>query len=185
MLLADYGRRSIFTKNQPCWSQGNKRKKTVAMSIPRHRCRLAIFADYRQFYVWDPEGSGRQAPVDWSVQDVANRAKIMPGVVVICPVRDMTVPVEVGIWDSEPQAIFGAWQHVVEAPLATGGLIEIHECTGGAHACFRVEQGDYTVRALYRGLDKLSEDGLKGEDFYEIQIWKAPCASLRVIRRWE
>ena len=155
------------------------------MSIPRHRCRLAIFADYRQFYVWDPEGSGRQAPVDWSAQDVANRAKIMPGVVVICPVRDMTVPVEVGIWDSEPQAIFGAWQHVVEAPLATGGLIEIHECTGGAHACFRVEQGDYTVRTLYRGLDKLSEDGLKGEDFYEIQIWKAPFASLRVIKRWE
>jgi len=155
------------------------------MNIPRHRCRLAIFADYRQFYVWDPEGSGRQVPVDWSAQDVANRAKIAPGVVVICPVRDMTVPVEVGIWDSEPQVIYGAWQHIVEAPLATSGSIEIHECTGGAHACFRVERGDYTVRALYRGLDKLSEDGLKGKDFYEIQVWKAPCASLRVISRWE
>jgi hypothetical protein len=153
------------------------------MNRPRHRCRLAIFADYHQFYVWDPVG--RQAPVDWSTQDVANRAKIEPGVVVICPVRDMTVPVEVEIWDSEPQVIFDGWQHVVEAPLATSSLIEIHECTGEACACFSVEPGDYTVRALYRGLDKLSEDGLEGKDFYQIQIWKAPCTGLRVIRRWE
>jgi len=155
------------------------------MSISRHRCHLAIFADYRQFYVWDPKTSGRQAPEDWSNRDVENRAKTMPGVVGICPARDMTVSVEVGIWDSEPQVILNAWQHVVEAPLVTGGMIEIHECTGGALACFSVEPGDYTVRALYRGLDKLSEDGLNGEDFYEIQIWKVPCAALRVIRRWD
>jgi hypothetical protein len=155
------------------------------MSTPHQRCRLDIFADYHQFYVWDPDVSDRQAPEHWTSQDVADRAKVAPGTVVVCPVRDVKVPVEVGIWDSEPQVIFGAWQHVVEAPLATSGLIEIHECTGGAHACFTVEQGDYTVRVLYRGLDTLSEDGLNGKDFYEIQIWKALCAGLRVIRRWE
>jgi len=93
--------------------------------------------------------------------------------------------VEVGIWNSEPQVIFNAWQHVVEAPLKTTAAIEVHECIGEAKACFTVEAGDYTVRALYRGLDKLSEDGLEGEDFYEIQIWKALCPGLRVIRRWE
>ena len=155
------------------------------MSMPRHRCRLAIFADYHQFYVWDPQKFGQKAPEDWSNQDVVNRAKTAAGVVVICPVRNMTVPVEVGIWDSEPQVIFDAWQHVIVAPLATGGLIEIHECTGGSHACFSVEPGDYTIRALYRGLDTLSEDGLEGKDFYEIQIWRSPCANLQVIRQWD
>jgi hypothetical protein len=155
------------------------------MKIPRYRCRLKVFADYHQFYIWDPQKSNRHAPEDWSDQDVANRAKIADGIVVICPVRNMTVPVEIGIWDSEPQVIFSAWQHVVEAPLATNGLIEIHECTGEAHAHFRVEAGDYTVRALYRGLDTLSEDGLEGKDFYEIQIWKSHCLNLKVIREWK
>jgi hypothetical protein len=153
------------------------------VSVPRHRCRLAIFADYHQFYVWDPKAS--HAPEDWTDQAVANRVNVAPGVVVICPMRDMEVPVEVGIWDSEPQVIFDAWQHVVEAPLVTSGRIEIHECTGGPQACFSVEPGDYTVRGLYRGLDTVSADGLEGKDFYEVQIWKSPCAGLRVIRRWD
>lgn len=146
---------------------------------------MAIFADYHQFYVWDPVTSGQVAPEDWSDQDVVNRVKVAPGVVVVCPVRQTTVPVEVGIWDSEPQVIFNAWQHVVEAPLITTGKIEIHECTGGSHACFTVEPGDYTVRALFRGLDTFSEDGLDGKDFYEIQIWKARCAQFKIIRKWD
>ncbi|HEV2691624.1 MAG TPA: hypothetical protein VG347_01880 [Verrucomicrobiae bacterium] len=154
------------------------------MSNPCHRCRLTIFADYHQFYVLDPKKSGQHAPEDWSNQDVTNRAKIARGVVVICPIRDMAVPVEVSIWDSEPQVIFGAWQHVIEAPLATEGSIEIHECTGGSLACFSVDPGDYTVRGLYRGLDTLSEDGLEGKDFYEIQIWRSPCPDLRVVKQW-
>lgn len=155
------------------------------MSTLRHWCRLGISADYHQFYVRDPETSGRQAPEDWSDQDVADRAKIAPGVVVICPLRNMEVPVEVSIWDTEPQVIYNQWQHVIEAPLVTTGRIEIDECTGEPQAGFTVEPGDYTVRALYRGLDKLSEDGLEGEDFYEIQIWRSPCAGLRVIMRWD
>jgi hypothetical protein len=154
------------------------------MNAPRHRCGLAVFADYHQFYVWDPGTSNRHAPENWTAQDISNRAKIAPGVVVICPVRNMTVPVEVGIWDSEPLAIFNAWQHVIEAPLATNGIIEIEGCTDGTHARFTVKPGNYTVRGLYRGLDTLSEDGLKGKDFYEIQIWKSSCAGLRVIRQW-
>jgi len=154
------------------------------MNAPRHRCRLEIFADYFQFYVWDPQKSQGQAPESWSEQDIANRVKITPGVVVICPVRNMKVPVEIGIWASEPQVVFNLWQHVVEVPLTTDGIIEVHECTGGSLAAFTVDPGTYTVRALFRGLDKLSEDGLEGDDFYEIQIWNSPCTGLKVIRQW-
>jgi hypothetical protein len=155
------------------------------MNIPRHRCSLTIDLDYHQFYVRDTKIADQHMPDHWSKQDIANRAKAAPGVVIICPVRDTTVPVEVEIWDLEPQVIFGAWQHVIEAPLTTAGMIEIHECTGGSRACFSVEPGDYTVRALYRSLDTVSEDGLEGKDSYLIQIWRSLCSELRVIRLWE
>jgi hypothetical protein len=149
------------------------------------RCRLRLFADYHQFYIWDPEISGRSAPEDWSDQDVANRTKIAPGVVVICPARNAHVPVEIGIWDADPLVNLSHWQHVIEAPLWTTGRIEVDECTGDPQANFTIEPGDYTVRALFRGLDTLSVDGLEGEDFYEVQIWRSPCASLKIIKRWE
>ena len=124
--------------------------------------------------------------MEWTERDGADRAKIAEGVFVCCPVRNMTVPVEIGIWKEAPEIDYDAWQHVVEAPLVTQGTIEVEECTGYASlAAFTVEPGAYTIRALYRGLDTLSNDGLDGGDFYEVQIWKGPCAGLKVIRRWE
>src|SRR5271156_932212 len=140
------------------------------MKIPRHRCRLEIMADYFQFYLWDSDT--RKAPEIWTETDVQNRAKADSGVVVICPIRNMPVPVEISIWDSEPHYILAQWQHAVEIPLQLQkDLIEIHECIGGALAHFTIPAGDYTVRALFRGLDTISENGLEGEDFYEVQIW--------------
>jgi len=152
--------------------------------VPRHRCRLDVFADYHQFYLWDPDLSDRQPPPTWTDEDVTNRAKAAGGAVVICPVRNMNVPVELGIWDGEPALDTVQWQHIVEAPLVSTGMIELHECTGGALAAFSVEAGDFTVRALYRGLDTLSEDGLAGGDHYEVQIWRARCPALTVVKRW-
>jgi hypothetical protein len=149
---------------------------------PLHRCHLRIAVDYHQFYIWDRTFS--EAPTNWSDQDVANRVKAEPGVVVICPVRNFHVPVEVSVWETEPYVIYNAWQHVVEAPLRTAGVIEVNECTGDAQAHFTVEPGDYTVRVLFQNLHTVSEDESDGKDFYEIQIWKAPCESLRVIRQW-
>ncbi len=154
------------------------------MEQPRHRFPLRVFADYHQFYVWDPALSQRSAPEDWSDADIANRAKVARGVVVICPVRNKEVPVDVEIWDAEPAVDLEAWQHAVLAPLATMGEIELHECTGGVLANTQVAPGDYSVRALYRGLDSLSEDGLDGNDYYLIQIWKSAPHDLRVLRNW-
>jgi hypothetical protein len=153
------------------------------MNIPRHRCRLEIMPDYFQFYLWD--SVTRKAPEVWTDDDVNNRAKVDDGVVVICPIRNMPVPVEISIWDSEPHFLLAEWQHVVEAPLKLQkDLLEIHECLGEALAHFTIPAGDYSVRALYRGLDTLSEDGLEGKDFYEVQVWPGNLNALRVLKQW-
>ena len=43
-----------------------------------------VFADYHQFYVWD-SGVAPVAPIDWTEEDGANRAKVAANVVVVCP----------------------------------------------------------------------------------------------------
>ena len=152
---------------------------------PLHRLTLSVFADYHQFYIWDPVLSGQIAPDDYTDADIANRVKIAEGVVVVQPVRNMTVPVEVSIWPAEPDVHYADWQHCATAPLKVqSGQIQIHECTGSALANITVPSGDYIVRCLFRGLDTLSPNGLDGQDFYSIQLWPGHSSALTIIKAW-
>jgi len=105
-----------------------------------------VFADYHQFYLWDEE-IAPEAPIDWSDDDVAHRLKAAPNVVVVCPVRNMTVPVEVELHDTEPTYNIDAWDHIAECSLdLPSGKLQIHECTGGAVGSFQTNPGTYRVR---------------------------------------
>ncbi len=152
---------------------------------PLHRVSLGVMADYHQFYVWDPVLSDRQAPTDYTDEDIARRVKLSDGAVVICPVRNMRVPVEVSIWDLEPPIHLVEWQHVALAPLyVPSGTIQIDECTGSSQAEFTVEAGHYSVRCLFKGLDTISPDGLDGRDVYSIQIWPQRIFALQIVKSW-
>src|SRR4051794_11275372 len=99
---------------------------------------LELFADYRQFYLWD-QGMNPEAPTDYTDEDVNRKIKVGPHVFVINPERDMTVKVEVEIHDTEPAYNPNDWDHIAEASLhlATGRLA-VEECTGGTVAEFAV-----------------------------------------------
>lgn len=55
-----------------------------------HRAELRVFADYHQFYVQDG-GINPDVPTDWSAGDITNRGKVAENVVVVCPVRNISV----------------------------------------------------------------------------------------------
>ena len=146
--------------------------------------RYEIFADYHQFYLWD-HGESPSPAVDYSDEDVARRIKAAPHLVVIQPERNMSVPVEVEIADREPDWSPDAWDHVAEASLdLPSGRLEIHECAGGSVDILALAPGSYRVRALFGGLDTLSEDGLDGEDHYRLVLWPAPFAPVTVLKQY-
>jgi len=144
-----------------------------------------LFADYHQFYVWDA-GVSPQVPEDYSEDDVRRRVKVGPNVVVIQPVRQMTVPVELRVCPEDPGFDPSVWDHVAECHLdLPTGALQVHECTGGVVLDLAVAPGSYRVRALFAGLDTLSEDGLDGDDRYTIVLWPAPPVPLRILKQWE
>jgi hypothetical protein len=154
------------------------------MDTPSQTLRAELFADYFQFYVWD-KGALPDAPTDWTEEDVVNRLKAAPNVVVVCPVRNMTVPVELEVLASEPELRSDPWDHIAECSLELpSGQLELHECTGGSAGVLSVVPGSYRVRAYFGGLDSLSEDGLSGDDHYRVTLWPAPRAPLRVVKQW-
>lgn len=155
------------------------------MKTPLSSVRLDVFADYHQFYVWDPVFPDLMALEDYTDEDIANRVKTGLGVVVVQPIRNMTVPVEIEIFDDDPEFHFNEWQHIAEAPLQlTKGRIEIHECTGGSLATLPAPSSHCTVRSLFKGLDTLSEDRLEGNDFCRIHIFPSQITELKIIKKW-
>lgn len=100
-----------------------------------------VFADYHQFYVQDGVVNP-PAPEDWTDADVAHRAKAATNLVVVCPVRNMTVPVQVELHDVAPELQDKAADHLVERSLALpSGYLQVHECTGGAVLNWELEPG--------------------------------------------
>jgi hypothetical protein len=148
-----------------------------------HHLTLSLFADYHQFYLWDG-GAEPQAPEHYSDEDVRQRIKTGPHVVAVRTARNTVVPVEVEVWSTPPSLDPAGWDHVVEASLhlPTGGL-SVEDCTGGTVAAVPVTPGWYRLRAMFGGLDTISEDGLSGHDRYHIALWPARQDDVQVFKR--
>ena len=105
-----------------------------------------VFADYFQFYLWDKDADP-EAPTEYSDDDINNRIKTGRNVAVIQPVRNMEVPVEIEIHESDPGSNPDDWDHVAECSLELpSGHLEIHECTGGPIAEFSIPQPAFRNR---------------------------------------
>ena len=144
-----------------------------------------IFANYRQFYLWDHERNSG-APTDYDDEDIRRRIKAVPFVVVVQPERDMIVPVAIEVLAEPPSdGTIEEWDHVAEASLdLPSGKLEIHECTGGSIDILCVPSGSYRVRVYFGGLSTLSSDGLDGDDRYRVVLWPGPVAPIRVLKHY-
>jgi hypothetical protein len=144
--------------------------------------RVEVFADYYQFYLWDPAKSP-EAPTDYAQQDTDRRIKTGRHVVVVLPERNMSVPVEIEILDAEPAFEAEDWDHIAEASLhLESGQLQVHQCTLGPVADFEVDPGWYRVRSFHGGLGTVQ--GLEGDDHYRVVLWPAPPSDVRVIKQW-
>lgn len=163
---------------------------------------LSLFADYFQFYIkdeaavvdlsqiWSSEGAlqrwSEEAAQRWNEEATSRLLAIAPGKIGIGTVRNMDVPVVIEIHDREPDEDFSHWDHVVEAALdVASGKIVVAGCTEYFPDAKRIEipSGSYRVRVSYGDLDTLSEDGLRGEDHYRVEIWPGSSTAVQVLKQ--
>ncbi|MEQ1596231.1 MAG: hypothetical protein ABL985_14170 [Casimicrobium sp.] len=145
---------------------------------------IQVFADYHQFYLQDG-GINPPAPETWTDDDITNRGKVAENVVVVCPLRNTTVPVELKVLSTEPPEDRASADHLINCCLSLPtGHLQIHECTGGPVLDLQVTPGMYRVRLSYRGLASISVSGEDGEDSYKIELWPGKPRALEVVRSW-
>ena len=138
--------------------------------------KLELFADYFQFYIQDENANGDLSE-KWTDEAVEQLLAITDGTIGVGTVRNMDVPVTIKTFDTEP-AFLTDVENVIgqinECNIeVNSGKVVIAGCTDYFPDAKRIElkNGIYRARIYYGNLDKLSEDGLDGEDFYEIHLW--------------
>ena len=77
---------------------------------------MDVFADYHQFSIWDA-GVEPLAPEDYTDHDVRRRAAVAPNVVVVEPLRNTTVPIDLEIHAWDPDFEDARGYHIAEGSL--------------------------------------------------------------------
>lgn len=133
--------------------------------------KIELFADYFQFYIQDDDINYGDLSDSWSKEAVDKLLAVADHVVGVGTVRNMDVPVTIVVADVLPELDPTEWDRINKCTLecATGRLV-IAGCTDYFPDAKRisVHPGKYDVIVGYKDLDKLSEDGLDGEDSYHL-----------------
>jgi hypothetical protein len=144
-----------------------------------------LFADYYQFYLQDESVSGDLSN-SWTEEAVNRLLAVAPGTLGVGTVRNMTVPVVVEVSDREPDEDTTGWDQVNECTLEVpSGRIVVAGCTDYFPDAARIDvsPGTYKARLYYGNLSALGEDGLKGDDRYQVVLWPGSPGPLRVIKQ--
>ncbi len=145
-----------------------------------------ILADYYQLYLQDDESGKGDLSDSWTDEAVDRLLAIAPYVVGVGTVRNMEVSVIVEIHQNKPTLEFDKWDHVNHCSLIIEtGRIVVAGCTDYFPDAKRIEifPGTYQVYVCYKNLDKVSQDGLDGEDSYHIKIFPGKECGVETLKQ--
>ncbi len=138
--------------------------------------KLELFANHFQFYLQD-EKAKRDFGNKWTKETAKMRLATMKGVVAIVTATTVNVLVTIKIFDEAPAFLLdqkNTFEKINECDLeVVSEKIVVLGFTDYFPDAKRIEleNGIYKVRIYYGNPDKISENGLEGEDFYEIHLW--------------
>lgn len=137
---------------------------------------MQVSADYSQLHLYDEQARILDVPEDWGEQLVDSKIAAdedEPSLVGLGTYRSGRVPVTVEVLDHSPDNDdLADWEHVAEASIHTpSGVLVIDAPTGNNGETIRLAPGTYRVRHHTAGQNTLSEDELRGDDYYRLLLW--------------
>jgi hypothetical protein len=147
---------------------------------------FTIFADYFQFVVQD-EGSDDDFARIWTPEALAaqtafGRSSLCPGTL-----RNVEVPVEIVVTESEPEIGLDGVDHAVEGSLTLpSGQVVVMGCTQYFPDAprFHVQPGTYRALAVMIGIGSIKNEWEPADDKYVVYLWPGDARPPKLLKHW-
>ncbi|MEY2875580.1 MAG: hypothetical protein RLZZ373_2951 [Pseudomonadota bacterium] len=148
---------------------------------------FTVFADYFQFVVQDETSEDDFASI-WTPEalDIAlavGRSALCPGTL-----RNVEVPVEVRVGETEPQVDLAAVDHAVEASLeVSSGSIVVMSCTAYLPDAprFALPAGTYRALSIMSGISSITAEWEPADDKYIVYLWPGSLRHPKLLKHWK
>ncbi|MDH0447710.1 hypothetical protein [Shewanella sp. GD04112] len=149
--------------------------------------KFELFADYFQVYLMDAEADDDTSEV-WTNEALDLKLGVLPNTLAVGTFRNVDVPVEVEIHESEPEVSLAEWDHASKGYVTMkSGSCAVFGCTDYLPDAAKIEisPGEYAVLSLAKGLDSITEEWEDADDIYRVILWPSSNKEYKVLKRYE
>lgn len=146
-----------------------------------------VLADYFQFVVLDEKSQDDFASI-WTEEALTLQTAF--GKSAVCPgtLRNVEVPVEIVIGDSDPLISLGDVDHAVEGSIEVpSGRLVVMGCTEHFPDAPRlhVQPGTYRALAVMTGVGSIQNEWDPANDKYTVYLWPGLARQPKLLKHWK
>jgi len=124
----------------------------------------------------------------WTEEALNLKLGILPNTLAVGTFRNVDVPVQIDICESEPEVNLEEWDHATKGYFTSkSGQCAIFGCTDylpGA-AKFKISPGKYAVLSLAKGLGSITEEWEDADDLYKVILWPSSTEEYNEVKCYE
>ncbi|GAA6168417.1 hypothetical protein [Sessilibacter corallicola] len=124
----------------------------------------------------------------WTEKALELKLGVLPNSLAVGTFRNVEVPIEVSLYENEPEVNFSEWDHASKGYFTIkSGSCAVFGCTDYLHDAAKIEipKGDYAVLSLAKGLGSITEEWEDADDAYRVVLWPSSTKEYKVIKRYE
>ena len=149
--------------------------------------KFELFADYFQIYLMDAEAVDDTSDI-WTKEALDIKLGIMSNTLAVGTFRNVDVPLEIEVHESEPEIRLDEWDHAAMGYFTIkSGKCAVFGCTDYLPDAAKIElaPSKYSVLSLAKGLGSIITEWEDADDVYKVILWPSTSAEHKTIKNYE
>lgn len=145
---------------------------------------VTLLADYHQIHLGDVNHASDFGLL-WNERSTLDMLAVGPDAIAIGTIRNMETMLVIELHPFSPDEDLDHWDRVVDCSISVPSReMRVMGCTDyeADALVFNIPWNRIVLRVSYGDLDRISDDGLDGEDRYRVQMWPGEMAGISFLK---